>query len=394
MNHRDYWVNTLLRIANPVFDALAHDQLRERMVVETSGDAAERAKYSHLEAVGRSLAGVGPWLNASGLQPEEEARRSELADMVRTGLGFATDPSARDFLNFSEGNQPLVDTGFLAQGLLRSWDAVWLQLDRSTQDNIVDCMLATRALLPAHNNWLLFSAMIETFLCEAGRDWDRMRVDYALRQHEQWYLGDGMYSDGPAFRSDYYNSFVIQPMLYEIVTVGGEISEVWGAFQDPILDRIQRYSSIQERHIAPDGTFPPIGRSLSYRFGVFHALSLAALKSILPPGLAPAGVRCALTAVVGKMMNRDDVFDDGGWLRIGFCGDQPSLGEYYVSTGSLYACLNGLLPLGLAPTDPFWADPDSDWTSKRIWGGEDIACDRAIGVGKFDSFKVVRSPLA
>jgi hypothetical protein len=30
-----------------------------------------------------------------------------------------------------------------------------------------------------------------------------------LRQHEQWYRGDGIYGDGPEFDWDYYNSFVM-----------------------------------------------------------------------------------------------------------------------------------------------------------------------------------------
>ena len=46
-----------------------------------------------------------------------------------------------------------------------------------------------------------------------------MRVDYALRQHDQWYKGDGAYGDGPTFHWDYYNSFVIHPMLLDVLDV-------------------------------------------------------------------------------------------------------------------------------------------------------------------------------
>jgi len=54
------------------------------------------------------------------------------------------------------------------------------------------------------------------------------------------------------------------------------------------------------------------------------------------------------------------------------------LGENYISTGSLYLCAGIFLPLGLSPTDPFWSKPPEDWTSRRIWRGEDTPADRAI----------------
>lgn len=375
---RDVWVDTLLRIANPVFEALAEDRLRERMTVETSGVPEERRRCAHLEALGRSLAGAGPWLNRTQEDPAEEAKRVRLLGRVCEGLANATDPAAKDFMNFTEHQQPVVDAAFLAQGLLRSWDSVWPALDDRTRENVVNGLAATRRILPHRSNWLLFSGIVEAFLCKAGQDWDRMRVDYAIRQHELWYRGDGAYGDGPDFHWDYYNSYVIHPMLYDILTSCEEMSRTWAASVGPATERLRRYAVVQERFIGPDGSFPPIGRSLVYRFGAFHALAQAALEGLLPGTVPPASVRCALTAVIRRMTVGQDILDAGGWLRIGFCGHQPALGESYISTGSLYLCLCGMLPLGRPASDPFWADPDCDWTSKRIWDGEDITCDHAL----------------
>ena len=78
---------------------------------------------------------------------------------------------------------------------------------------------STRPIQPVFSNWLLFSAMIEAALSMMDAPWDRMRVDYAVRQHQQWYKGDGMYGDGPSFHMDYYNSYVIQPMLLDVLRV-------------------------------------------------------------------------------------------------------------------------------------------------------------------------------
>ena len=108
-----------------------------------------------------------------------------------------------------------------------------------------------------------------------------------------------------------------------------------------------------------------MGRSLAYRFGAFHLLASMAQRQALPPELDPAQVRCALTAVIHKVMQQAGTFDPQGWLTIGLCGHQPSLGEPYVSTGSLYLCLCGLLPLGLPPDNEFWSSAPADWSSKK-----------------------------
>ena len=147
-----------------------------------------------------------------------------------------------------------------------------------------------------------------------------------------------------------------------------------------VLERAARYAAIQERLISPEGTFPAIGRSLAYRFGAFHLLAQSALRRALPEGVAPAQVRGALTAVIRRAVDAPGTFDDDGWLRIGFCGHQPAVGETYISTGSLYLCSVGLLPLGLPAGDEFWSAPPQPWTSVRAWGGQAFPIDHAITV--------------
>jgi hypothetical protein len=71
-------------------------------------------------------------------------------------------------------------------------------------------------------------------------------------------------------------------------------------------------------------------------------------------------------------------FDANGWLRIGFCGHQPGIGESYISTGSLYLCAVGLLPLGLPPSDEFWNASPQPWTSVRAWSGQPFPIDKAL----------------
>ena len=98
----------------------------------------------------------------------------------------------------------------------------------------------------------------------------------------------------------------------------------------------------------------------------------------LPEPLTPPGVRAALTSVMRRVLEQSGTFDASGWLTIGVCGHQPHLGENYISTGSLYLCAGVFLPLGLRVSDPFWSRPAEDWTSRRMFSGQDAPADHAI----------------
>jgi hypothetical protein len=376
---RAYWLNVLTRLADPILINLAEQRLKERMPVEAAaGLMAERRDYTHLEATGRLLAGMAPWLELDSVLAEEKHLREKYSTLARRALDAATDPRSRDFMNFTKGGQPLVDAAFLAQAILRAPKELWSKLDARTQSNVITALKATRVIKPNFSNWLMFSAMIEAALASLGQQWDQMRVDYAVRQHEEWYKGDGTYGDGPDFHWDYYNSFVIQPMLVDVLGAVTKQTTAWSESYQRVLTRARRYALVQERMISPEGTFPAIGRSITYRFGAFHLLAQLSLMRQLPTELKPSQVRSAMSAVIRRMIEAPGTFDKDGWLTIGFCGHQPSLGERYISTGSLYLCAVGLLPLGLPVTDDFWAGPQLDWTAKSIWSGQDMAADHAL----------------
>lgn len=379
LNDRDYWVKVLTQIGNPLLNALSKGELKNTMPVEAkNGHQTNRKTVTYLEAFGRLLAGMAPWLELGVDNSTEGRLRKEYISLAQQSMKMAVDPDSPDFMNFTQGGQPLVDAAFLAHAILRAPNVLWNQLDSETKKNLVAAMKSTRGIVPGYNNWLLFSVMVEAFLAFAGEDWDGMRVDLAIKKHMEWYVGDGMYGDGPQFHWDYYNSYVIQPMMVDALQQFTKLGKKYNETFEIVLVRAKRYAAIQERLISPEGTFPAIGRSLPYRFGAFQHLSQMALQNRLPETLQPAQVRCALTAVVRRMIEAPGTFDDKGWLTIGFCGHQPDIAESYISTGSLYLCSVGLLALGLPPEAPFWTDEPADWTSKKIWDGINFPADHAI----------------
>ncbi len=374
---RAYAVKTLDRIARPVLEALAEGKLKERLPLGAGQEA--RRDFTHLEAFGRTMAGIAPWLALGPDATEEGKLRARYIELSHRALVNATDPKSADFLDFSKakGTQPLVDAAFLALALLRAPDQLWAPLDASERAHLVAALKTTRQIVPGENNWLLFTALVESALWHFTGEAELAGIERAVLSHEKWFVGDGTYGDGPRYHWDYYNSFVIQPALIAVMEVCREKGSPLAAKFPAILARAQRYAEVQERLISPEGTFPVIGRSSSYRFGAFQTLSLVALRHELPASVSPAAVRCGLSAVIRRMIEAPGTFDENGWLRVGVAGDQPAVRETYISTGSLYLCLTGILHLGLPADDPLWTSPAQGWTQKRLWAGEDIPADHS-----------------
>ena len=379
MQTRQEWIEQLGRIVRPVLSAAAEGRLREAMRLD--GSHPERARWGQLEALGRSLYGLAPWLDCEGSDDaSERAARDELAELARRALRLATAPGPAR-LNFSDGAQPLVDAAFLAAAVLRAPRSLWAPLDDASRAGLLDALRETRAIAAYENNWLLFSALVEALIGYAGAaDWRPDTIRYALQRHEDFYVGDGIYGDGPFYHQDYYNSFVIQPSLLDLVQVQAQWPEplIDEAQAGRILTRARRYAAIQERMIMADGSYPLTGRSICYRAGAFQTLAWLAWREALPAELAPGRVRAALAAVIARSLGDAPNYRDDGFLEIGVAGAQPGLAESYINTGSLYLCTAAFLPLGLAPTAPFWADEAEAWTARRVWAeGRDQQADRA-----------------
>jgi len=381
-NARAEMVRVLTRIAEPVLAALSEGQLKARMPVEVGETHHDRSVCTHLEALGRLTAGIGPWLELGADATVEGKLRERFIDLATRALSNAVDPASADYLNFKQGIQPLMDACYLSLGLLRAPNQLWDRLSAKTKADVITAFKWTRAVKPHRNNWLLSIAVVEAALWKFTGECRMAPINRAVNSILGWYKGDGTYGDGPFFHWDYYNSIVIHPMLFEVVRICAEKRHALGRHYPLVLERARRYAAVQERLISPEATFPVVGRSGCYRFGIFQTLSLMALEHELPAELAPASVRAALTAVIRRMIEAPDTFDANGWLRVGIVGSQPRQAESYISTGSLYLCSAGLLHLGLRPDDPFWSEPDQPWTQKRIWSGQDVPRDKAMDDGE------------
>ncbi len=377
--HRDLWLMQMDRVARPVMANLAGDQLRATMPVAlspTSDHPENRQKVAYLEAFARTLCGIAPWLNSEGGSAYETGLRNQYREWALKCISNAVDSAKKDYMVWS-GGQPLVDASFFALALVRCpW--LWEHLEVPVRQQVITALLKTESTIPVYSNWILFSGMIEAFFCKYGLPYDKVRIEYGIREFSQhWYVGDGMFSDGNHFAMDYYNSYVIQPYLTDILDAVREKDPSFEWFRSDMDKIAARYAEIQERSINSDGSFPVFGRSIVYRGAAFHHLANMALKKKLPSGMLPAQVRCGLEAVLTKTLSAPNTFTEKGWLNIGLYGMQPELADFYITTGSLYLCSTLFVPLGLPPDDPFWMNEDADWTAKKVWEGKAAKADHS-----------------
>ncbi|WP_458402706.1 DUF2264 domain-containing protein [Methanobrevibacter sp.] len=374
---RDYWISIMQKITYPVINNLAKGTLRKNMPYESTNP--EGQKFSYLEAFARVFNGIAPWLELGPDNTEEGILRQKYIHATKKAISNAVNPNNNDYIFAVEPKQSLVDVALFAQGLLRSKNQIWLNLQMDDQARIIRELKNTRVIAPYENHWLLFTSMVEAALLEFTGECDKERLSYGVRKfRDELYIGDAIYSDGSQFTMGYFNSLVIHPMLNDILKVMRKYGISEGEFLDVQLMRSSRLASQLERIISPDATYPLLGQCLSYRCGIFHLLSQAALMKILPRNINPAQVRSALTKVLTKQFAENQNFSANGWLLVGVNGSQIDISENDINTGSLYFCCSVFLPLGLSAQDPFWSSESAEWTSLQAWNGHPIQKDQSI----------------
>lgn len=380
MTDREIWYRALCRMAVPVLDNLSREQLKTALHPEYSPTWDGRNKnVAYVECFARLMAGIAPWLAQEDCEPGERALHDRLYREALASYTYAINPDSPGYLFGVDEPQVLVETAYLALSFMRGYDRLWLALDEQTRKHYIKMFKSVRRYTPPYNNWLLFPALVETFLMATDEEYDAYRIYLALKQVEEWYVGDGWYSDGPDFAFDYYNSYVIQPMYVECLeTLAAYGHDAYKPWHERALKRMQRYACIVERFISPEGYFPAFGRSATYRTAAFQPLTMLTLGEQLPPSLPYGQVRGALTKVIENMLMNDANYDESGFLVLGFNGYQPKIADYYTNTGSLYMASLIFLPLGLPASHPFWTAPAEDWTMKRAWSGVCFPIDRKI----------------
>ncbi|CCK26576.1 hypothetical protein BN159_2197 [Streptomyces davaonensis JCM 4913] len=260
-------------------------------------------------------------------------------------------------------SQPLVEAASVALALRLTRPLLWDRLDDGVQQRAAQWLADALTAEPWPCNWELFPVTVGGFLQSIGHEPEASAkaIDRGLERIEQWYLGDGWYTDGDGRKFDYYNGWAMHlyPMLHAWLAEDAELLDLYGG-------RLSRHLTDYAHLFAADGAPMHQGRSLTYRFATTAPLWLGALTGHSP--LPPGQTRRLASGALRYFLERGAV-DDRGLLTLGWHGPNSAVLQDYSGPASPYWASKGFLGLLLPPEHEVWtareepspAEDGPDW---------------------------------
>lgn len=355
-------------------------------LMDIDGDPADR-----LEGVSRVFLLAALRLAASG------GEDADVAAWMRQVLNVGMDPTHRDsWPRQSDHSQVTVEATVVAVGLhlTRAW--VFDRLPQVTRQRVLEWLEAEHWC--ADNNHVLFGAICQAFRHREGQRVDEAAIWAALDHIEEWYVGDGWYSDGEGRRFDHYNAWTFHLYPFWLLDLLDPAGIASAPRRELYRDRLRTFLVSYRELFARDGSFVALGRSLIYRFGVLAPFWMAEIEGCSP--LAPGEAATLTRRCTELFLDHHAVAD--GLLTLGWHGPHPSVLQSYNRPGSPLWAAKGFLGLLLPEDHPAWADgaewngplearvhPGPGWLT---WGHHDDGIVRLLNMGS-DGHPAADDPL-
>lgn len=308
-------------------------------LANTSASYADNIAY--IEGLLRLLWGLVPYSYGGG--------KSDLWNIYVESIKRGTNPECEEFWGqIKDFDQRIVEMAVLGFALALVPDKIWVPLSEKERHNFNKWLLQVNEHKVYECNWLLFRVIINTGLMKVGAEYNAYKIKEDLDKIEEFYIGDGWYSDGKDGYSDYYISFGIHyfSLIYAKIMENEDMDR-------SILykKRAAEFAKDFIYWFSEDGSAIPYGRSLTYRFA----------QSAFWSALVFAGVDVYSLGIVKGLILRNlrwwlkqPIFEADGRLTIGYVYPNLIMAEEYNSPGSPYWSLLSFLILCLKDDHPFW----------------------------------------
>uniref|UniRef100_UPI0018F45EAA DUF2264 domain-containing protein n=1 Tax=Streptomyces sp. N35 TaxID=2795730 RepID=UPI0018F45EAA len=279
-----------------------------------------------------------------------------LIDRYAAGLAAGTDPASgpgEAWLPVTDRKQPMVEAASIALGLHETRPWLWDRLDDKVRAHVADWLGGFIGAEPHDNNWLLFQVVAEQFLASVGAPHSQADIDRGLDRIEDWYRGDGWYTDGDGRHFDHYNGWAMHlyPLLWARIAGASADAGRVAAYRE----RLRRFLGTYAHFIGGDGAPMHQGRSLTYRWAAAAPLWMGELAdcSPLPPGMT----RRAASGML-RHFTAHGVPDERGLLTLGWHRPFLPMAQDYSGPASPYWASKGFAGLLLPPEHPAWTAPE------------------------------------
>ncbi|MGW1343015.1 DUF2264 domain-containing protein [Kribbella sp. NPDC002412] len=227
-------------------------------------------------------------------------------------------------------SQQMVEAAAIAVGLHESRGWLWDRLDGPDQQKVVDWLSGFVGSRTWDNNWRLFQVVGEQFLASVGAPYSQDDIDSGLDRIEDWYVGDGWYTDGDGQNFDHYIGWAMH--LYP-----GLWARMAGTAADERLtvyrDRLRRFLEDAVHLVGADGAPVHQGRSLCYRFAAAAPYWMGMLLDASP--LTPGQTRRLCSGMLRHFVDHG-VPDERGLLSLGWHHHFLPMTQPYSGPGSPY----------------------------------------------------------
>jgi hypothetical protein len=278
-----------------------------------------------------------------GLAPAKDAVPADLWELLASTLARALDPEDDWYVgDVAPRNQRCVESAAVGWGLTTAPDELWEPLGPKARDRVAAWLSQAYATEVIDSNWRFFPVLAGHGLDAIGADRDPAIADAHLKRLGEFYLGDGVFEDGPGNRVDYYNPFAFHTYGLLHHRISGD-----DRFVEPAAAFAKRFRS----WFAADGAGVPYGRSLGYRFAqgsLWGALAAADVEAV-PWSEAAGFSRRHLEWWWDK-----PILEPDRRLSVGYGYPNDALVEQYLTAGSPWWGAKVFTGLLAGPDHPFW----------------------------------------
>jgi hypothetical protein len=275
-----------------------------------------------------------------------------LLERYAEGLANGTDPThPYAWPAAADCSQQMVEAASIALALHETRPWLFDRLDAASQGRVVAWLAGFAGKRTWQSNWVLFPVMVQQFLAGAGGPHDPAEIEAGLDRIEQWYVGDGWYTDGDGRCFDYYAGWAMH--LYPLMWARMSGDRARG---DRYRERLRAFLEQYQHMFARDGAPVHQGRSLCYRFATAAPLWLGALVDASP---LPAGRTRRIASGVLRHFVERGAPDERGLLGLGWYDHFLPAVQHYSGPASPYWASKAFLGLLLPADHPTWTVRES-----------------------------------